>query len=183
NCLGIQTESSPIDRSVVGAYYLGYGRNAWHSTWVNIYIPQSISFDLGELKALAEKLRTQGSVFKIQAIPMLLLRYPKETFGIVPINEAGKYEYDLLIETMQKDEMQNFWKYLPAHSKNWLLSFRLEPKVLVNLKPFSPILFRGHSGGTQHSLAWATKRPAPDYKQFLSFADRLNSLFETADGS
>lgn len=172
------TGALPKSAKIVGAYYLGYGRNAWYSTWVNLYIPRSVATDFTELKHFAEKQRVQGSVFKILAIPMLVLRYEKNTFAIAPINDASKYEYDKLIESISNDALPNFWSHLPSKSQNWLLTFTLTADSLKDEKKFSPILWGSQSGGTHHSLAWSTRRPAPEYKLFLDFADRFVELFE-----
>jgi hypothetical protein len=76
-----------------------------------------------ELKPRAEKQRVQGSVFKIQSIPILLLEYPSSTFGLVPINEAGSLRYDRLLTEITNDQSANFWRHFPEPDQHWLLCF------------------------------------------------------------
>ena len=158
------------------AFYLGYGRNAWHSTWTNIYMPGLISFDVSELKNKAEKLRTQGSVFKIEAIPMLVLRYSKKSIGLSAINDQSKYEYDSLLKTFGQTLPATFWQELPPRSKNWMLTFELtgvEPKLEKDQERFSPLVYNSKSGGAQHGLGWQLLNNGKTFEQFLGFVDVL----------
>jgi hypothetical protein len=63
----------PQDLVMSNTWYLGYGRNAWHSTWINRYYPKCISFSIETLKKEAEKRRTQGTVFRIQSYRLRLI--------------------------------------------------------------------------------------------------------------
>jgi hypothetical protein len=62
----------PHDFIKTQVFYLGYGRNAWYSTWTNRYYSHSVSFSEDELKHTAEKRRVQGSVFNIQSMMMFV---------------------------------------------------------------------------------------------------------------
>jgi hypothetical protein len=70
--------------------YLFYGRNAWHSTWIQrYYTSKSIGFTTSEVIAVAETNRVQGSVFNIEEIPCLVLRCASQTIYLVEINSGG----------------------------------------------------------------------------------------------
>jgi hypothetical protein len=158
------------------AFYLGYGRNAWRSTWTNIYMPGLVSFDVGELKNKAEKLRVQGSVFKIEAIPMLVLRYSGKSIGLSAINDGSKYEYDRLLKVLGEALPATFWQELPPRSQNWMLTFELtgvEPKLERAHESFSPLIYKSKSGGTQHGLGWQLLNNGKTFEQFLGFVDVL----------
>ena len=168
------TDALPNECYIAQAYYLGYGRNAWRSTWSNIYMSGSVSFDLRDLKRSAEKQRTQGSVFWIESIPVLVLQYPKGGFGIVPINDRSKYEYDLRLVAMAGLRPWEFWTALPTRSANWLLVFNL-PTARPKAESYTSLIFKAKSGGTKHSLCWHQLN-GRGYTQFLHFADAITSL-------
>jgi hypothetical protein len=165
------TGALPKAANIQRAFYLGYGRNAWHSVWTNKYMPGSINFSAEKLKAGAEHQRVQGSVFKIEAIPMLVLQYPTNSFGIVPINDRSKFEYDLIRKRMGKDSSQNFWNYLPHSRQNWLLILALEELPKREKFVSSKILSR--SIGGNYRLVWEPAKGA-DFHQFLTFAKSLS---------
>src|SRR6266702_457151 len=115
----------PLERYFTKAYFMGHGKQSWHSSWTNLYVPGSVSFDLQQLKRNAEDLRAQGSVFRIESIPMMVLRYGRGAFGVAPINEKSESEYGALAADMEVYGPRGFWKSLPSRSSNWLLAFRL----------------------------------------------------------
>jgi hypothetical protein len=165
------TGALPHDCYTTQAYYLGYGRNAWHSTWANVYNPNSISFDEMELKISAERQRVQGSVFKIEAVPALVFHYSAATFVLVPINEGSRYEYVSVKEAVKKLAVTYFWKALPESKRNWLLLFTsigaaAPPQVFLSSSQ------RSSSNGKRYPLAW-TSEPGKSYELFGSFAEFL----------
>ena len=81
-----------LDFANTKVYYLGYGRNAWNSTWINRYDRGRISFVDAELKRAAEEWRVQGSVFKIEPLPLFVMRTARGTFGICEINTRSAHE-------------------------------------------------------------------------------------------
>jgi hypothetical protein len=171
----------PLTCHSTGVHYLGYGRNAWHATWANKYYPNSVSFDADELKRLAENRRVQGSVFRIQSVPLLVLRRRRSSLGIMPINERSKYEYDNLIRTIKYNRPAFFWRFFPSSSRNWLLVFNLT-SVSHETVPFTPLLLKSVSGGPNYHLYWVDQRPAPDCHQFQEFAVFLSEYLLSVPG-
>jgi hypothetical protein len=141
----------PKEIKATQAYYLGYGRNAWRSTWTNIYMPRSISFSIGDLKESAERQRVQGSVFRIESIPALVLKYPVNTFAIVPINDRSKFEYDALIRSLDQLPPASFWSVLPPSNQNWVLAFALMDQDIPTVA-FRAATQRASSSGSQYPL-------------------------------
>ncbi|MDE2384192.1 MAG: hypothetical protein KGO53_06195 [Alphaproteobacteria bacterium] len=70
----------------VQLYYLHHGRNAWHSTWVQQYSDGCLHCDLSSAKGLAERSRTQGSVFYIRQTPALLFKCQVGDLLVTQIN-------------------------------------------------------------------------------------------------
>ena len=161
----------PSRRFRTHAFYLGYGRNAWHSTWTNIYNPHSVSPSVLDLKQRAEKQRVQGSVFRIETIPMLVLEYPRHSFGICPINEGSQYEFAVLLTRIGQYPRDQFWKAFPGRSRNWLLTFDLEDTKLPPTQ-FQPCKLVSHSLGSMYCLGWTEQQGKP-HLQFLTFSETL----------
>lgn len=67
-------------------YFCEYGRNAWHSTWIQRYTPGSIHYDLNSAKIYCENRRTRGSKFYIREMPCLIVRTPKFCILTIEIN-------------------------------------------------------------------------------------------------
>lgn len=152
-------------------YYLGYGRNAWHYTWINRYFKNCISFETQELKNLAEKRRVQGSVFKVESLPLVIVQYEINSFGFCAINDKSQSDYDALIEKIISDEPQNFWKYFPSSSRNWILILffgerELDPQI------FEPGCQKSHSNGGNFRLSWMAQT-ASRYERFQDFSSKI----------
>jgi len=157
-------------RHIAGAYYRGYGRNAWHSTWVNIYSPNSVSFRFSELRSSAERQRTQGSVQKIEAIPLAPVLQGADLYGIVPINERGAPSYARLRGAIRSG---NLWQSLPSRRENWLLTFRVQTWDIL-FSSFQPGLWRASSVGARFMLNWSqVDTSAERFSEFLKFATWL----------
>jgi hypothetical protein len=77
--------------------YLGYGRNAWHSTWINRYYQGSVSFFEKQLKDTAEGLRVQGSQFKISSRPAIVLNFEIAPIAIMSVNDRPFASYEDLL--------------------------------------------------------------------------------------
>jgi hypothetical protein len=119
------TGALPQSCLITQCYYLGYGRNAWQSTWINRYYPHSVSFDPQKLRMDAEQHRIQGSVFKLESIPLLILKYRQNAFGIAPINDRSKADYKEHFDVIIRNLPQYFWLALPPSKSNWILVFTL----------------------------------------------------------
>jgi hypothetical protein len=157
------------------AFYLGYGRNAWHSTWTNKYYPDCIALSPEELMDRAERQRVQGSVFKIEGVPLFVVGYADECFGIVPINDRSAHEYDQLKREIESEKPSHFWRALPGSWQNWLMVLNLDqpPNEL-----YLPFLRRSRSLGTARQLAWErpswlSRHGAPERPQFIAFTEWL----------
>jgi len=156
------------------AYYLGYGRNAWHNTWINKYYPESVSFDSGKLKKRAEGKRKQGSVFKVQAVPLLVIRLKSHSYGLACINEKERHYYSDLLVRMHEIEPRDFWTVLPESDQNWILTFRIYGHQHED-EPFSPSLLRSYSKGANYLLGWSASKSAEieGFSEFTRFAKSL----------
>ena len=161
---------------VTQTYYLGYGRNAWNSTWINRYYPNSVSFDVEELKTRAEDRRVQGSEFKIESVPLLVLDYEKTSFGLLPINERGTADYKALMEAIRRYPMPYFWHSLPRSIENWLLVFSLTGVPFERTLPFVPAVLISASNGPKYFLSWLNRTTAEKFLAFHSFVDVLRDL-------
>lgn len=75
---------SSIKNGVV--YYVYYGRNAWHSTWVSLYRDGAFHHSLSSAKIYCEKQRVQGSVFNIHELPAIVIKSKNRVSYITEIN-------------------------------------------------------------------------------------------------
>ena len=86
------TKDSSIEKAAVNAidvkkiYYLITGRNAWHSTWVQHYYPNSFATDINEIEIEAERRREIGTVFYIIELPALCFETSNGVFVVSEIN-------------------------------------------------------------------------------------------------
>ena len=161
----------PMKLDTTTVFSLKYMRNAWHSTWIQLYDPRSISFDQLELSNLAEMCRGPGNVFKIEPLRMLVLSYKRAKYGICEINRRSKYEYFRLLKEIDGDSPSKFFSHFPASSENWLLIFELKGKKIPIVMSESRA-FKSKSFGPTKLLAW---RPCSGgtSKQFQDFCERL----------
>lgn len=60
-----------IDHGII--YFVHNGRNAWHSTWVQKYYPGCMHSTLEEAMEYCEEKRTNGSVFYIIEMPVIIV--------------------------------------------------------------------------------------------------------------
>ncbi len=67
-------------------FYCIYGRNAWHSTWVQKYTNDCMHLTLDSAKKLAEARRVQGSVFTIKELPALVIEVGSHRIFVTQIN-------------------------------------------------------------------------------------------------
>jgi hypothetical protein len=164
----------PLKCRVGMAFYLGYERNAYHSTLVNKYRPNSISFDVAELQRHAESQKVQGSVFHVESVPLLVTQYKSSAFGIAPINHRSRYEYDHLANEIRADAPSHFWQAIPRSGRDWLLVFSLgsEPHRWDRYVP--SMLMRN----SNPHYWWP--REAKSHDEFLRFAHWLSGYFTRA---
>lgn len=72
---------------VVKIYYCLYGRNAWHSTWVQKYSEDCMHTSFESAILFAESRRAQGSVFYIMELPALCIEAGDYNIFVTQINE------------------------------------------------------------------------------------------------
>lgn len=72
----------------VKIYYCLYGRNAWHSTWIQRYSENCMHLTFASAKSHAEAKRVQGSVFYIKELPALQFTTGKYRVLITQINST-----------------------------------------------------------------------------------------------
>ncbi|WP_289043840.1 hypothetical protein [uncultured Aliiroseovarius sp.] len=105
--------------------YLGYGRNAWHSTWIRRYYPGSLSFFETDLQKLCETLRVQGSVFRIEPVPAVFIEYPNDVIALVAINDRPPDAYTALMELVLPFRLNGFWGADDFSIQNWLIPLKM----------------------------------------------------------
>jgi hypothetical protein len=153
-------------------FYLSYGRNAWYATWINKYYPDSMSFDQAAIKHAAEERRVQGSVFRIESLPLFVVKRASGTYGICEINSGSAQEYDYLLRRIDRDCPSRFFRYLPSSGRNWLLAFDLDGASIPEA-PYESFAIRSTSVGPRYYLRWKDVEPEPR-QAFLGFCDRLS---------
>ncbi|QNI04392.1 hypothetical protein HXW73_16405 [Halomonas sp. SH5A2] len=72
--------------SVGKIYHVREGRNAWHSTWVIQYEPNSFFSSLAAAKEYAESLRKSGSVLNVLELPCVIVRSDNKVVFITEVN-------------------------------------------------------------------------------------------------
>jgi len=163
----------PTDAKLVRVFYLGYSRNAWHSTWVSYYNPGDIAFELLPLKKRAENLRTPGSQFWIEIRDALWLKFEKSNALILEINTTSDYNYQELLASVEENDLKIFWakcKFIPS---NWLLFFEIgtwKPDLISKKKP---IRYESYIQKNGKNLGWK-KHETDIIPFFRNFAEQLS---------
>ena len=166
NCL-------PINYKETYALYLGFGRNAWHSTWVKKYYPNSIHSNLEKLKNIAEILRKQGQVFHIISVPMLILYYDNNTsYGILSINNG--IDYNQYIKEMENKNITSFWRSLPTPDQNKLLVFQLFGNCEIGR--YVDYAEKSYVSNLDSKLKWSKEQTIYNNSEFFRFTDRILEL-------
>ena len=156
--------------------YLGYGRNAWHSTWIRRYYPGSISFFEKDLQLLCEKHRVQGSVFRIEPVPVVYLEYRHDVVVLLAINDRPAGAYQDLLQNIVPFRLDAFWLSDEFEVDNWLITFTL-PAWRPDLYPKRYHRMSSSPQGAGRPLGWS--RHEADEAQsgvstaFLEFMPRL----------
>lgn len=134
--------------------YLGYGRNAWHSTWIRRYYPGSISFFEKDLQSLCERHRVQGSVFRIEPVPVVYLEYRDDVVVLVAINDRPAAAYHHLLQSIVPFRLDAFWSARELEVENWLITFTL-PAWRPDLHPKQYHHMSSAPQGTGRLLGWS----------------------------
>ena len=106
--------------------YLGYGRNAWHSTWVRQYYPGSLSFFEEDLQKRCETLRVQGSVFRIEPVSAVFIEYENDVVILVAINGKSASAYESMVDLVLPFCLDGFWGADEFFTQNWLIPFKIK---------------------------------------------------------
>jgi len=163
----------PIDAKLVRVLYLGYSRNAWHSTWVSYYNPGDIAFELLPLKKRAESLRTPGSQFRIEMRDALWLKFKKSNTLVLEINTASDYYYKELIASVEKYDLKMFWEKCKYLQDDWLLFFEIgkwKPDLISKKKP---VKYESYIQKNGKNLGWK-KQETNIVPLFQKFAEQLS---------
>lgn len=79
------------DVRLIRTYFVFYGRNAWHSTWIQRYLSNgAICMSIDYAKTVAEKWRRQGSVLQVDELPALLIQTSNRSFLVTEINDKNQ---------------------------------------------------------------------------------------------
>lgn len=145
-------------------FYLGYRRNAWNGTTINRYNPGHFSLDIGKLQSLAEEKRKQGSKFKIESIPALVIHYIRCAYVIAPINDDSDQEYNDLLQHLEHKAAWRALKGLPDPDNHSLLIFKVSDaaEILQYCLSRSPHPTRLNSSGgdRRYLLNWHNAEPS-----------------------
>lgn len=179
------TSKSLADAPIYGARltrlpFLSYGRNAWHSTWITRYYSAgSVCLAIGALQAKAEKLRTQGSVFRIEEMPALALQTEGATIFLVEVNRGLhlKRLEDQVEGALFSGRLLRAIAALPSNSIVCLQAEqRIIPPPLRESQPFN--ILRSQPQGSGRNLGWS-KAPIDiqnDIERFRTLERHLRDL-------
>ena len=168
--------NSPSGSAETNLLYLGYGRNAWHSTWINRYYSGSISFFDKTLKEIAEARRVQGSQFKITCRPGLVLNYASGPILILSINDRPFSAYETILSEVMPWRLGAFWASSTFQVPNWLLVFKLSG-WRPELFPKNDMNIFAEPQGTNMQLKWSSQIASAKMDGFPRFRDEFFSRF------
>jgi hypothetical protein len=158
----------PNAKRITTVHHIIEGRNAWHSTWVGTYNKMRFCFEFAALLENAEKRRVQGSVFNIEATPLILTRDNGRMVGTTVVNERNSKNYDEMIKSILSVK-----SYIPLLSSdlNWLISFYVPSDVKLRVG-YNPKNMKSYSQGSAYRLGWTDVRYRK-YEHFLQFYKHL----------
>ena len=167
----------PISIEFRNVLYLAYGRNAWQSTWINRYYPGSISVSKSSLQELAEKRRVQGSVFRIEARPSLMIKFKTRNLVLVALNRGHTSDYSALLSEIKPFDLRAFW--LTFLCQFW--QERPNFLVVLNLVQWRPDLWHNNdhsfvasSRGSNRHLAWTRSNSDSVAPLFHDFREKFS---------
>lgn len=161
--------------------FLTYGRNAWHSTWITrYYTAGSVALTVGALQSKAERLRTQGSVFKIDEMPALALQTDAATLFVVEINRGRQLEAmgEQFLGPAFSARLVEFIAHCPKNSLVCLQTpDRIIPPAVRSSRPFHQ--FRSFPQGANRSLGWS--KTTLDLTADMARFEKLRDHFSGAE--
>jgi len=120
---------------VIKIYYCFYGRNAWHSTWVQKYYENCMHSSIESAKRFAERNRVQGSVFYIKELPALFIESGEYPIIITQINEdCPLREYSAVA---LKDSIESGQLKINGFKNNYLSFGSSLQGLILSFKPNS----------------------------------------------
>jgi hypothetical protein len=165
---------TPLEMVSCKLLYLGYGRNAWHSTRINRYYPGSVSFFEKDLKDSAERRRVQGSSFRTSVRPALALKFKSDQLLMLCVNDKPLSSYISLLLEVSPFDLGNFWKSKALQVDNWLLTFRISG-WRPDLWPERAEASAAHSQGSGRPLRWERSETKSQMNGFDTFSEDLVS--------
>lgn len=143
----------------VKLFYVIFGRNAWHDTWITRYFDGCMCSSFDEAKLVAEKRRVQGTVFHIREIPALQFVSTKLSVIITEINSEQPLKYQQEWSDDSALTLPNIYSYFtPLNQHSILRLIRLKSQS-SNL--FEPLLksnqfkqYKSFSKGKDYRLGW-----------------------------
>ena len=155
---------------LIGLYYLGYERNAWHSTWVNYYYPGSLTFTRDDAQYNAEMKRVQGSVFYICALPAISFRYEKMSFILCAFNEAPIQRYNDLRDSISVRGYAHILDCLPREEDRWIATLKHTGDLPATLG-YSPEKIYSFTMPQGWPLGWRDTQPDrfPTFTKFYTW--------------
>lgn len=174
----------PHKVSISKIYFLYYGRNAWHSTWITRYQSGSIEGKITPLMILAENLRTQGSRFVITELNAITLQADKVTLVGTEINNAGYFSkmLDLFNGPLFSRRIVSPFMQLPNDSAFW---FQLpgNVKLLESSGDFTDSLnsWTSYTNGASEPLGW--KRESTSSKAYPIYQEIYRRANTSLHGS
>lgn len=181
-------------------YHVIEGRNAWHSTWVVQYEPNSFYSSLPAAKEYAENIRKSGSVFTIIEKPSLIIRSHKKTIIITEINHEKPLADHIFAQSIEYLKNETFEDYrtragfLPDFIKGFMAtSFGWQRKVqgknLLTLQHDNPqlkinslgpnLLARSSSSqGSHYYMSWLESNTKIQSDAVIKIAENLAYILE-----
>lgn len=132
-----------------------------------------------DLQSLSEKHRVQGSVFRIEPVPVVYLEYRHDVVVLLAINDRSAAAYYPLLQNIVPFRLDAFWSSKEFEVENWLITFTL-PAWRPELYPKQYHRMSSAPQGTGRPLGWS--RHEADEKQsglcaaFADFMPRLLNI-------
>ncbi len=133
-------------------YQVIYGRNAWHSTWVEIYDEENFQLELVAAKESVEARRVQGSKWTIAELPALAFIGENRTLVVAEINTDRPLSDCGYSSACAPDLASIARAFAPARENSILRFLTVKnkfPKLVPELR-----VFRSISPGGTSSLIW-----------------------------
>lgn len=159
-----QLNLTPTDLTYTQIYYLRYERNAWHATWIARYGVGWFDCDVSALKSRAERLRTQGTVFRITGLPALVLTTRDKIFVLTTFSKGSLPEYRSVLNAVH--DGSPLGEALPPPWYDSLMLFQLPDGTFPAARYRRTTLMSRSSGGL-YRLSW--RNVAGQRDDFIAF--------------